>query len=159
MREARWSAMQAALAARGVQLKLDGGPVEHEGTVYEFYTHGHWGKLVAALHPLGDLPLKPRFRHQWPQAPPGIGVWPSVLWFHSNGAVWERGAAGSDLILPPTMNAAIGARHADAGDQAHFYAAQVFLIDDIEAEAPDLNRFLRAASLMADLFRQGKLVQ
>jgi len=158
--EARLKEMEATLAARGVHLTLDAGPVEKDGSIYELYTDWGTNRLLSMIVPIGDLPHADRFRHLRPQPPNGLGPWLDVIYYEKEDAVFERHTIDEGRKLSPKLNAWID-QHMAASPigVAHFYAVSVAVIDASDVPPTDLNLSTRNASTMAALFRQGKLIQ
>ena len=158
LQAARDSALKAALDGRGVMLSLDMGPVVHDGVVYELHTDERLGRLLTVLYPLGALPRAAAYRHLRPPVK-GIPNLTDVLWFGKDAEGWKRGAVGSDLLLSTAITAFVGSLHERDADRAHFYAADLHLLDDADMPAPDLDGFERAGKAMAPLLSEGRLVQ
>jgi hypothetical protein len=158
-RQARLATLQQALAARGVRLAIDGGPVEHDGRLYELHTAARLGVTFTALHPLGALPLAAGYRHLRPTTPNRVGNWPDVLWFARADSGWTRHALDRDFAISARMQDAVAARHRDDAGRAHFYAADVALLDGSGGEVASLDWLDDASRRMTALFAAGKLVR
>jgi hypothetical protein len=164
-RRARWQSLEAALAKRGVHLGARDEPVERDGRWYVRFTDSHWGGMFATLAPLGSLPRAASYEHLRPAAPQEVGNWPDVVYFVKDGpgGTWRfRGIDDEPRDLPDSLTKRVERRQDDtpnATDRAYFYAVSVHIMDDADMQAPDLDYFERAASRMADSFRNGELIR
>lgn len=83
----------------------------------------------------------------------------TVIWWGRDGERWAHHGTLDDVLLPPRLVAAVGARDAADPALAHFYAIESSSLDDPDLPMPDRDWLARAAPTMRDLLRAGRLVE
>lgn len=159
-RSARRTGMQRDLAARGVQVTVDGPLVEaKDGTLYALWTHDRYGAAILSLHYLGSLPRKERFIALNPAPPSKIGSIPGVIWFGRDDGTWVHHETHDDVEFPARIDSLIGARHKGDPNRAHFYAYEMQFVDDADMPAISFDWFERATAWMITRFPTGAIVE
>ncbi|MBL8265499.1 hypothetical protein [Steroidobacter sp.] len=149
------AALRKLLSVRTVPYKVDGPIVERDGTFYDCYIHSHWGEMITAVHPLGDLPAARSFRELNPATPPDVPNWPFIVTFQWNGTEW---AMEGSPELSTRMTAQLSDRHQDRS-RAYFYAVASDSPQPTEPSEFRIDVLWRAIPGLNDHFKRGTLIQ
>lgn len=147
--------LRKLLSVRTVPYKVDGPIVERDGTFYDCYIHSHWGEMITAVHPLGDLPAARSFRMLNPPTPPDVPSWPFIVTFQWNGTEWTMEGSPE---LSTRMSAQLSDRHQDRS-RAYFYAVASDSPQPIEPGEFRIDFLWRALPGLNDHFKRGTLLQ
>jgi hypothetical protein len=139
-------AVEAALATRNIHLKLDTGPIETDGAIYELYTREPQGRLLTVLLPLGTLPAQAGYKRLQSDSP-------DIQYFSTRD---HNGIDDRKLLLSQRT---IAKALSTDPQTVKFYTASAYLLDDLEMPEPDLDYLWKAHAKMRPLFAQGKLIQ
>lgn len=156
------AALIQALAARGVQIELDGPLIEAANNFYILQVEGPpiEGAWFTIFHPIGSMPAVPgRLRPLWShERAKWLMNWPVIMFFRHGPEGWVDEWCNVAYDVPPALAALLAPRHTDSG-RVYFYIVYGLRVDTTPPDRSDLDHFFRTIPEMERIFALGDFIQ